>query len=131
MAEGSAKRIVDGARKRGQRTLSEYDSKRVLKAYGVPIAREVLVPTQTAARDAARKLGYPVVLKACSADAIHKTEKGLVAVGIGTDRYKTAYQTGKQATADTRVADSDRQNNLHSLMAPTGGAGRYFCHVLL
>ena len=86
MAEGSAKRIVDGARKRGQRTLSEYDSKRVLKAYGVPIAREILVPTQTAARDAARKLGYPVVLKACSADAIHKTEKGLVAVGIGTDR---------------------------------------------
>ncbi len=86
MAPSSAKRIIDGARKHGQRTLSEYDSKRVLKAYGVPVTREILVATQAAARDAARKLGYPVVLKACSADAIHKTEKGLVAVGLGTDR---------------------------------------------
>jgi len=84
MAESSAKRIVDGARKRGQRTLSEYDSKRVLKAYGVPVTREILDSTQGAAKDAARKLGYPVVLKACSADATHKTELGLVAVGLGT-----------------------------------------------
>ncbi len=75
MAAGAAERIIDSARKRGQRTLSEYDSKRVLKAYGVPATREILVATQRAARDAARKLGYPVVLKACSADATHKTEK--------------------------------------------------------
>ena len=52
MAERSAQRIVDGARKRGQRTLSEYDSKRVLKAYGVPVTREIQVATQAAAKDA-------------------------------------------------------------------------------
>ncbi len=96
MATGSAKRIIDAARKRGQRTLSEYDSKRVLKAYGVPVTREALVSTQAAAKDAAAKLGYPVVLKACSADATHKTEKGFVAVGLASERALTdAFRTIK------------------------------------
>jgi acetyl-CoA synthetase (ADP-forming) len=96
MAASSAKRIVEDARKRGQKTLSEYDSKRVLKAYGIPVTRETLVSTPSAAKDAARKLGYPVVLKACSADATHKTEKGLVAVGLGSDRaLSEAFRTLK------------------------------------
>ena len=79
-----AARIIQAARTAGQTTLSEYDSKRVLKLYGVPTSKEVLVTSQTAARTAASKIGYPVVLKACSADATHKTELGLVAVGLGT-----------------------------------------------
>ena len=82
----SVGKIIAAARERGQRTLSEYDSKRVLKAYGVPISREVLVANLSQAKAAARKLKYPVVLKACSADATHKTEKGLVAVNLASDR---------------------------------------------
>lgn len=114
MAKSSAKRIVDGARKRGQRTLSEYDSKRVLKAYGVPITREVLVSTQTAAKDAARKLGYPVVLKACSTDATHKTEKGLVAVGLGTDRALVdAFRTLKSRVGKSYDGDYLVQEMVH------------------
>jgi len=76
--------IIQAARAAGQTTLSEYDSKRVLKLYGVPTSKEVLVTSQTAARTAASTIGYPVVLKACSAGAIHKTELGLVAVGLGS-----------------------------------------------
>jgi acetyl-CoA synthetase (ADP-forming) len=79
-----AARIIQAARTAGQTTLSEYDSKRVLKLYGVPTSKEVLVTSLAAARKAATKIGYPVVLKACSADATHKTELGLVAVGLGT-----------------------------------------------
>ncbi len=85
-----AARIIKAAVARGQKTLSEYDSKRVLAAYGVPVSREVLVSNLTQARAAARKLGYPVVLKACAADAIHKTEKGLVAVNLASERALTA-----------------------------------------
>ncbi len=81
MAANVAK-IIEAARKSGHRTLSEYDSKRILAAYGIPVSRERLVSSVTAARDAARRIKYPVVLKACSADAAHKTEKGLVAVGL-------------------------------------------------
>ncbi len=84
VAAKTATRIIARARGLGQRTLSEYDSKRVLKAYGVPTSREVLVGTLTQSRAAAKRIGYPVVLKACSADAAHKTEKGLVAVNLAT-----------------------------------------------
>lgn len=81
-----AGRIIEAARARRQRTLSEYDSKRVLAAYGIPVTREILVGNLTQARAAAKRIKYPVVLKACSADATHKTEKGLVAVNLGSDR---------------------------------------------
>jgi acetyl-CoA synthetase (ADP-forming) len=78
--------IIRAARERGQRTLSEYDAKRILKAYGVPVTREVLVSTATEARAAAKRIGYPVVVKACSADQAHKTEKGLIAVNLSSQK---------------------------------------------
>jgi len=78
--------ILAAARKRGQRTLSEYESKRILAAYGIPVSKEVLVTTQAEAKAAAAKIGYPVVLKACSADEAHKTEKGLIAVNLASQK---------------------------------------------
>ena len=89
--------IIRAARASGQRALSEYDGKRILKAYGVPVSREVLVSTATQARAAATRIGYPVVLKACSADAAHKTEKGLVAVNLSSQKALTeAFATLKK-----------------------------------
>jgi len=79
-------KIIAEAKKRGQRALSEYESKRVLAAYGVPVSEEVLVTSAAQARAAAKKIGYPVVLKACSPDESHKTEKGLVAVNLSTQK---------------------------------------------
>lgn len=78
--------IIRAARNRRQRALSEYDSKIVIADYGVPTAREELVQTLSQARAAARRLGYPIVLKACSAGEAHKTEKGLVAVGLASEK---------------------------------------------
>ena len=77
-------RIIKAARERGQKTLSEYESKRVLAAYGLPISREILVTSQSEAKAAAKRVKYPVVLKACSADEAHKTEKGLIAVNLAS-----------------------------------------------
>lgn len=74
--------IIRAARARGERMLSEHESKRVLAAYGVPVARGTPVRTLAEAKAAAARIGYPVVLKACSADAAHKSERGLVAVGL-------------------------------------------------
>jgi acyl-CoA synthetase (NDP forming) len=64
------------------RTLSERDSKALLLEYGVPIAAERVVATAPEARAAADELGYPVVVK-LNGDAIaHKTERGLVRLGL-------------------------------------------------
>ena len=81
-----AKQLIARALIGGQKSLSEYDSKRVLSAYGVPIAVERLAPTAIAAQDIAEKMGYPVVLKGCSPDLLHKTEVGLIAIGIGSSK---------------------------------------------
>ncbi|MEE2661492.1 MAG: acetate--CoA ligase family protein [Pseudomonadota bacterium] len=86
MQINGAKQLIARALKRGQNSLSEYDSKRVLSAYGVPVAVERLAPTAQAARDIAEKIGYPVVLKGCSPNLLHKTEAGLIVMGIGSSR---------------------------------------------
>jgi acetyltransferase len=64
------------------RTLSEHASKELLRAFGVPLAREALAADAEAAVGAARSIGFPVVLK-LNGDAIaHKTERDLVRLGL-------------------------------------------------
>ncbi|MEK9683867.1 MAG: acetate--CoA ligase family protein [Rhodospirillaceae bacterium] len=87
-------KIIADAIHRGQKALSEYESKRILAAYGIPTSKEVLVSSYAQARAAAKKIGYPVVLKACSPDDTHKTEKGLVAVNLVSQReFQEAWKT--------------------------------------
>jgi acyl-CoA synthetase (NDP forming) len=68
-----------------RRTINEFDSKRLLAAYGVPVTREVRVTTLAEASKAAREIGYPVVLKVVADEIPHKTELGLVAINLKTE----------------------------------------------
>jgi acetate---CoA ligase (ADP-forming) len=68
----------------GTGPLSEFESKGVLAAYGIPVTDDKLCHSPAAAVKAASALGYPVVMKACSADLAHKSDLGLVVVGIGS-----------------------------------------------
>ncbi len=74
--------LITQALKAGQRTLSEYQSKQLLSAYGIPVTREFLAQDKKQAVEFAKKLGYPVVLKGCSPALTHKTERQLVAVKL-------------------------------------------------
>lgn len=73
---------IEKALKEGRTTLSEYESKQVLAEYQIPVTKEVLVNDAKALARAGQEIGYPVVLKGCSSDIIHKTEKGLIWVDI-------------------------------------------------
>ncbi len=64
-------------------TLSEAESKRLLAEHGVPVAAEVVVGDPAAAVAAAEDLGFPVVAKLCGDAIAHKTERGLVRLGLG------------------------------------------------
>lgn len=64
------------------RTLSEAESKSLLAAYDLPFAAEIVVPTALDAAEAADRLGYPVVVKLNGARIAHKTERGLVRLGL-------------------------------------------------
>jgi acyl-CoA synthetase (NDP forming) len=63
-------------------TLSEHDSKGLLAEYGIAVTREEVVTSATAAVRAAGAIGYPVVLKASSSAIAHKSDLGLVRVGL-------------------------------------------------
>jgi succinyl-CoA synthetase beta subunit len=65
-----------------QRALDEFEAKRLLAGYGVPVVAEARARDADAAVAAARTLGYPVVLKGCGAAFAHKTEHGLVALNL-------------------------------------------------
>ncbi len=69
----------------GRDRLSEYESKQLLSAYGIPVVREILAEDIPTAREAASRIGYPVVLKACSPQLSHKTEAGLVVTDLRND----------------------------------------------
>ena len=66
----------------GRATLSESESKRLLAAWGVGSAREVLVGSAQESVEAAERLGFPVVLKVDSPDILHKTEAGVVRLNL-------------------------------------------------
>jgi len=64
-------------------TLSEADSKTLLVPYGLPVLGEHVVETADAAGEAATQLGFPVVVKLMGDSIAHKTERGLVRLGLG------------------------------------------------
>jgi acetyl-CoA synthetase (ADP-forming) len=93
-------------------TLSEADSKRLLAAHGVAFPDERQVTTVEDAVDAASGIGHPVVLK-LGGDAIaHKTERGLVRLGLGDADAVAAAATELLAAA--RPEDGE----VHLLVAP-------------
>jgi acetate---CoA ligase (ADP-forming) subunit beta len=63
-------------------TLSEADSKALLAGFGLPVLPERVVADPDAAVDAAEALSYPVVVKLCGDQIAHKTERGLVRLGL-------------------------------------------------
>ncbi len=84
MNKESALKIINNALKERRKTLSEYESKQVLAFYDIPVTREILLTDKAQVQKAAKEIGYPLVMKGCSAAVAHKTEKGLIHVDIRT-----------------------------------------------
>ncbi|MDD2276554.1 MAG: acetate--CoA ligase family protein [Smithellaceae bacterium] len=70
----------------------EYDSKRLLKICGIPTVKEKIVSSAAGAVEAAREIGFPVVLKGLAEGQVHKTESGLVRLGLSSSsEIRAAY----------------------------------------
>ena len=63
-------------------TLGEHRSKQVLKAYGVPVVEEVLMPAADIEALAGCSLPFPLAVKLESPDIPHKTEAGAIRLGV-------------------------------------------------
>ncbi len=65
-----------------RKTVNEYDSKQLMARLGLSVTNERVAANRDEAVAAAMKIGFPVVLKALSDDIPHKSEFGLVQVGL-------------------------------------------------
>jgi len=77
--------IIEKVLNEGRTILSEYESKQLLAAYGIPVSREAVVLDPADLKAVLHSIGYPVVLKGCSPRISHKTEKGVIHVDIRND----------------------------------------------
>ena len=93
-------------------TLSEADSKALLAAHGVVFPAERKVEAADAAVAAAAEIGHPVVVKLGGDGIAHKTERGLVRLGLADDASVAAAATELLAAA--RPDDGE----VHLLVAP-------------
>ncbi|MCX7634389.1 MAG: acetate--CoA ligase family protein [Syntrophales bacterium] len=82
MEHDEGARIINDAQAKGLKVLNEYEAKRFLAAFGVPVCREVVASSGEAAAAAAEAMGYPVALKAFGSTLMHKTELGGVALDL-------------------------------------------------
>jgi acetate---CoA ligase (ADP-forming) len=103
-AAAKASRLIapKGKRRASGTALSEQDSKALLKAYGIPVPTERVVHSASEAAKAAKRIRFPVVMKIVSADILHKSDLGLVAVGVRDEQdarrtYKRLMATAKKA----------------------------------
>jgi len=77
--------IIRTALAAGQKALDERQAKRFLAAYGVLVAREEIAATEEEAVKNARRIGFPVAVKACAWEIMHKSGKGLIALNVRTE----------------------------------------------
>ncbi len=79
------KDILLAVKKQGRSNLLEEEGYEVLKAYGFPVPKSILVNDENEAVNASNSIGYPVVMKISSKDVVHKSDSGGVKVGLKND----------------------------------------------
>ena len=77
-----AGKIIDEARAGDRTILTEFESKQVLRAYGIPVVDTRRAETEDQAVAAAKDIGFPVVLKLNSLTVTHKTDVGGVKLNL-------------------------------------------------
>jgi len=74
-------------------SLSEHQSKELLKLYGISVTIERLVNSSQEAISVAKEIGFPVVLKIDSPDILHKSEADVIRLGISSrEEIVTCYE---------------------------------------
>jgi acyl-CoA synthetase (NDP forming) len=104
----SVRQTVGRALRESGKVLTEVNAKALLAAYGMKRPSEFLATGEDDASDAAMRIGGAVALKVQSADILHKTEAGAVALGLGGDAavrdgYRAVLARAKAAHPDAQI----------------------------
>ena len=92
--KAKVKKILSKATKEKRTALLEEEGQEILKAYGFPLPASKLAKTKKEAVTAAKRIGYPVVLKIASPQIIHKSDAGGVKVNLKNQKeVENAFET--------------------------------------
>ena len=84
-SKASARAVLEKALKAANgAALDEVASKKLLKAYGIPVSKEEIAQTAAEAVKIAKKIGFPVVAKVVSAEILHKSDIGGVVLNLNS-----------------------------------------------
>jgi acetyltransferase len=95
-----AKKIIAEALEKGPKILGAAEVYRILEAYKIPVAPWQMATDVDQAVAAAETIGYPVVVKADSANVVHKSDMGGVAVNLATAEAVAEAVAGMQANIE-------------------------------
>ena len=104
---------------RTRTTIHEHDAKRLLAQHGLTVVREHLVRSVSDARKAAHDLKYPVVLKVVADDLPHRSDLGLVLVGLVDEAGLEA----AWATLERRLRETTPRTSIDGLVVQPMVAG--------
>jgi acetyltransferase len=96
-----AKKIIEEVRKSGRTILTEFESKELLAAYGIPTVPTKIAPSEEEAVKTAEKFGFPIVLKLYSETITHKTDVGGVQLNIrNADGVRQSFNAIKKSVTE-------------------------------
>jgi len=78
--------IIKTALANGEEWLKEVDTKKILRAYGIETVQSRIAANSEEAKEVARNIGFPVVVKVMSPDIVHKSDVGGVVLSLGNER---------------------------------------------
>ncbi|MEK9824780.1 MAG: acetate--CoA ligase family protein, partial [Methylotenera sp.] len=88
-----ARMVIEGALQDRRKVLNEMESKAVLSAFHIPVAKTLVARSANEALQIALELGFPVAMKVNSPDITHKTDAGGVMLNLSNAlEVRTAYQ---------------------------------------
>ena len=106
LQRGKAERILRDARQQGRTILTEYESKQLLKAYGIPTVETRIAVSEDEAVQEAQEIGFPIVLKLYSMTITHKTDVGGVLLNLGdVDAVRKGFQAIKASVTEKLGAE--------------------------
>ena len=89
----SARLIIEGAMQEHRKVLSEMESKALLSAFHIPVARTIVAHSPNEALLIAQQMGFPVAMKVNSHDISHKSDAGGVILNLrNAHEVRAAYQ---------------------------------------
>ena len=82
MKQTQVQHLIDERLQSSFASMTEDEAKKIFALFGIPIVEERRVTQADQVVEACREIGFPVVLKGMSKRILHKTDAGLVRVGL-------------------------------------------------